>query len=151
MAFVLDASTTMPWCFVDEATPYTEAVLDRLRIEGALVPAVWPLEVANTLLVGERRRRISPAAIAAFTQLVQTLPIEMDEASGLAAVLGPIRSLAWEQTLSSYDASYVELALRRSLALATVDARMRAAAARLRVPLVGEATDGAGAEMPNSG
>ena len=60
MPFVLDASTTMPWCFVDEATPFTEAVLDRLRAEGAMVPAVWPLEVANTLPVGERRRSSPP-------------------------------------------------------------------------------------------
>ena len=61
MALVVDCSVTMSWCFRDEATRYTEDVFDRLRGEPAVVPAIWPLEVANTLLVAERRGRITGA------------------------------------------------------------------------------------------
>lgn len=134
--FVLDASITMAWCFPDEATARSDAVLDRLRVEGALVPAIWPLEVTNSLLLGERRDRLSEADVASFVRLVQSLPIIIDAANTLARIFGPVRALAKEQGLSSYDASYVDLALRESLGLATGDARMREAAIRLGVPLV---------------
>lgn len=134
--FVLDASVTMTWCFPDETTALSEALLDRLRDEGARVPSVWPLEVANTLLLGERQHRLSPADSATFVRLVQTLPIDVDGPSGLELALGAIRAIGKEQGLTSYDASYVELALREGLALATDDGRMRTAAVRLGVALV---------------
>ena len=67
--FVVDANVTMAWCFEDEVTDDTEAVLDRLRSEQAIVPAIWPLEVANVLLVAERRGRISEAQINRFIRL----------------------------------------------------------------------------------
>ncbi|HEY5230790.1 MAG TPA: type II toxin-antitoxin system VapC family toxin, partial [Galbitalea sp.] len=59
--FVIDTSLAMAWCFEDEATPPTEAVLDRLREDQAVVPAIWPLEIANVLLVAERRGRLTEA------------------------------------------------------------------------------------------
>ena len=143
MPFVLDASVTMAWCFSDEATPYTDAVLARFRTAGAIVPAVWSLEVINTLLIGERRGRVTSDDIAVFVNLLQTLRIEIEPASSLAAAVGPVHEIGRVHGLSSYDASYVELALRRRLPLATFDARMRAAAVDLGVPLVVGPIDGA--------
>ena len=135
MAIVMDASVTMAWCFEDEATPYTEAVLDLLRNTGAVVSAVWPLEVANVLLVGERRQRLTPARTARFVQLLQSLPITVDT-EVLTRALGPVLALAREPGLTAYDATYLELAMREGLPLATQDAQLSAAATRLGVPLV---------------
>lgn len=135
MAFVLDASVTLAWCFENEATPYTEAVLERLGDTEALVPAIWPLEVANVLLVGERRKRLTEADTAHFVELLATLPITVEE-EGLTEALGPVLALAREQGLSANDASYLELAARRGLSLATQDRRLSLAATRVGVPLV---------------
>ncbi len=135
--FVLDASLTLAWGFADEATPSTEDVLDRLGGDGALVPAIWPAEVANGLIIGERRGRVSQAQIAHFVDVLTHLPISVNTEGGLALVFGPVLSLAREQGVSVYDASYLDLALRRGLPLATLDSRLRAAATRLAVPLVG--------------
>ena len=131
-AFVLDTSVTMAWCFENEVTPYTEAVLDRLETTTALVPPVWQLEVANVLLVGERRKRLTQAQTARFVQLLRALPIVFEEREGLAAVLAVGR----EHGLSAYDASYLTLALASGAPLATSDAKLRAAAERAGVPLV---------------
>ena len=136
-AFVLDTSVTMAWCFEDEVTPYTEAVLDRLETTTALVPPVWQLEVANVLLVGERRKRLTQAQTARFTQLLRALPIVSEGREGLAALLAVGR----EHNLSAYDASYLALALASGLPLATSDAKLRAAAERAGVPLVTQTGD----------
>jgi predicted nucleic acid-binding protein len=77
-AFVLDCSIAVAWCFEDEATPETDALLDRLRDEGAAVPALWSLEVGNALLQAERRGRLSTAKVAAFVNLLAGLPIAID-------------------------------------------------------------------------
>ena len=66
MPFVVDASITLGWCFADEATPYTRGVLAALKTTYAVVPALWPFEVANTLALAERRKRITQEGIAAF-------------------------------------------------------------------------------------
>lgn len=134
MALVVDCSVTMAWCFEDEVTPYAEAVLDRLRDEEAVVPAIWPLEVANVLLVAERHQRIREAQTVRFTQLLQSLPITI-EGESLPGALGAILSLGRECGLSAYDAAYLEVAARRGLAFATQDKRLIAAARRLGVPL----------------
>lgn len=131
--FVIDASVAMAWCFEDEVTDATEAVLDRLRTERAIVPAVWPLEVANVLLVAERRGRISEAQINRFLRLIGQLPITVDDAgSDLAGVV----ALGRAHGLSSYDASYLLLAERAGLPLATLDARLGGAATQAGVPLL---------------
>ncbi|MDP9363694.1 MAG: type II toxin-antitoxin system VapC family toxin [Chloroflexota bacterium] len=119
-------------------------MLARLREAEAIVPAVWSLEVVNTLLIGERRGRVPSADIAVFVNLLQMLRIELEPASSLAAAVGPVREIGRVHGLSSYDASYVELALRRRLPLAALDARMRAAAVDLSVSLVAGPIDGAG-------
>lgn len=133
--FVLDTSITMMWCFADETTPFSTALLRRLRAEGARVPSLWPLEVANALLVGERRHRLTTADLSRFLALIQTFPITIDEVS-LPGALGPVRALARDQRLSVYDASYLDLALRSALPLATQDRRLRTAAELLGVDLV---------------
>ena len=73
--FVLDCSVTMAWCFDDEATPYTEGVRDSLADMRAVVPSLWPLEVANATIVGERRKRLDEARSTRFFALLSGLPI----------------------------------------------------------------------------
>lgn len=133
--FVLDTSVTMMWCYDDEASADSEALLDRLRSDGATVPALWAVEVANALLVGERRQRLSEAELVSFLRLLETLPITIDSLPPMH-VLGPVRVLARGQTLSVYDASFLELALRTGLPLATFDKRLRAAAERVGVTML---------------
>lgn len=135
MAFVVDASVTMSWCFADEATPYTEAVLTRLDGESAIVPTIWPLEVANVLLVAERRGRLTKAQTARLTAILRAMPISIDHTDVLV-VLGPVLALGREHHLSAYDASYLELAMREGLPLATQDERLRTAASRAGAALV---------------
>ena len=133
--FVLDASVAAGWLFPDEVTEYTETVLDRLRSTGAVVPEIWALEIANILLVGERRQRQTEAQTAYLVQFLESLPITVADGGSLAAVR-PVLALARQQALSAYDASYLELAMRRGLPLASQDSRLRAAAEQVGVPLV---------------
>ena len=135
MAFVVDASVALAWCFEDEATPYAESVLDRLQQTEAAVPWIWPLEVANVLLTAERRQRLTEAQTVRLAQLLRGLPITIDT-EGLTQALGSTLSLGREYGLSAYDTSYLELAMRQGLSLATQDADLREAAARAGVPLV---------------
>ena len=127
--FVLDCSVAVAWCFGDETNSYTEAALQDLADSGAVVPSIWPLEMANVLLVAERRKRISKAQSRRFFELLQTLPIAVDEVSAARAWNG-VLSLAREQHLSAYDAAYLELAMREGLPIATRDNALRKAAMR---------------------
>ena len=135
MAFVVDASTALSWCFEDESNVYSEKVLSLLATDAAVVPAVWPLEVTNALVVGERRGRLTEAKTARFLQLLGQLPIEIDPRQSLGS-FGSVLSLARSHRLSAYDASYIEVAERRGLRLATLDARLREAATGAGVGLV---------------
>ena len=133
--FVVDNSVIMAWCFEDEAGTYTEGVLDQLRQTQALVPVIWPLEVANVLLIAERRDRMNEAQAAHFAQLLQTLPILVDEAD-VGRVLGPVLAVGRAHRLSAYDAAYLELAARHGLPLATRDTRLRKAASNAGVAVL---------------
>lgn len=135
MTFVLDNSVAMAWCFADQATSYTESVFDRLWATDALVPAIWPLEVANVLLVSERTHRLFEAEAARFLRLLEALPIAVDSQSARQA-FGPVLTLGRAQSLSAYDAAYLALAMREGLELATIDESLRLAAARVGVPLL---------------
>jgi predicted nucleic acid-binding protein len=135
--FIVDASITMAWCFEDEATPFSDALLIRARQTGVVVPAIWPLEVANTILIGERRQRLTDALTAQFLLLLASLSITIDD-QALVGAWGPVLTLAREQGLTAYDATYLELGNRLGLAVATTDGRMRAAADRMGIPLVAE-------------
>jgi predicted nucleic acid-binding protein len=126
--FVPDASATLPWRFEDEATPWTEALLDRIEGgEEVLVPAHWPLEVVNGLLVARRRGRINAAQIQEFIEDLAALPIQI-EAPSRPADWPAILALAEQHRLTAYDAAYLEMAKRKALPLATLDEDLRKAA-----------------------
>jgi predicted nucleic acid-binding protein len=129
---VIDCSITMSWCFPDENDPYAREVLRSLPSLPALVPAHWSLEVANSLVVGERCRRLDEASVLTFVALLASLPITLDQETPERALRETL-SLARERNLSSYDAAYLELATRRGLPLATLDQRLRNAAAAVGV------------------
>lgn len=135
MPFVLDASVALAWSFRDERNAYAHRVLRRLEDEPALVPAVWMLEVANGLLVAERRGRFTTADVAQVYGALADLPIEWS-ALTLDQALGPVLELARAHGLSAYDAAYLELAMREGLPLATQDEAVRTAAQRVGLPLV---------------
>jgi predicted nucleic acid-binding protein len=126
-SLVLDASVTMTWCYPDEQSDFAYRVLDKLEIWQAVVPSLWALEVANALVLGERRQRITPADIARFFELLRGLPIETDVQT-VSRALGDTLQLARTHALSAYDAAYLELAMREGLVLATLDGRLKDAA-----------------------
>lgn len=133
---VLDASVTLAWCFPEEGTPYTQQMLDLLANGAeALTPAIWPFEVANALLVGERNKRRTMAQVTAFLQRLATLPIKVDEPR-VDRAFGQILTVARQEQLTEYDAAYLELALREALPLATLDQRLRQAAQHAGIALV---------------
>ena len=129
---VVDASVSMAWCFEDEATQATDALLDRVAVEGAVVPQLWGLEVCNVLLVAQRKGRISEAQSARFLALLHQLPIRTDP-SGTA--LAEVLALGSRHGLTAYDAAYLALAERHAAALATLDADLREAATAAGVEL----------------
>lgn len=136
-ALVLDASVTLAWAFEDEGNAYTDLVLESLATVKAFVPNIWPLEVGNALLVAERRGRLNQAASVQFLALLWQLPIVV-EAERAELMLGEILALAREQRLSTYDAAYLHLAMRRGFPLATNDEVLRQAATRAGVSLFRE-------------
>jgi predicted nucleic acid-binding protein len=133
---VVDASIALSWCFEDEASALSDAVLQELEQTAALAPAIWPLEVANGLRSAERRGRIDEQSIPAATQLLMSLPIEVEEAVGLEPALGRVLSLARSLGLNAHDATYVDLATRRRLPLATADDLLGRAARAAGIELV---------------
>lgn len=136
MEIVVDASVTLSWCFPDEQTPLSLAVLDRLNAgDTALVPAFWSVEVLNSLLVGEKRGRISSNQTQAFLHDLAALRPTFDNAS-VDQVFGAVQNLCREQNLTPYDALYVELALRVRCPLATLDQSQRNAANVLNIECV---------------
>ncbi len=133
--FVLDCSVTMAWCFEDESNKYTEVVLDQLSDGEGIVPSLWPLEVANVLVVGERNKRLTKAQSLRFVELLSDLPIIVDKSTSKKALTG-ILSLAREHSLSSYDAAYLELAMREDLPIATQDLSLKKAAVKCGVRIL---------------
>lgn len=134
-AFVLDVSMTMAWCFKDEASDDTWELLDRLTVDTAIVPGIWSAEVANVLLVAERRRRIDRAEARAFIARLMALPIVVEETSP-SRMLGEVLSIGRETRLAAYDALYLDLAIRHSMPVATTDLSLRTAARKMRVPVL---------------
>jgi predicted nucleic acid-binding protein len=131
---VLDGSLTLAWYFADEADPYADAVAQGLARWEAVVPSLWRLEIANALVVGERRKRSTQAQAAAFVARLELLPIVIDDQTDARASGETIR-LARAHTLSAYDAAYLELAMRRGLPLASLDDPLKQAATAVGVPL----------------
>ena len=130
--FVLDCSITVAWLFEDEFTPQTDELLDRLKDSGALVPALWRLELGNVLARAERLNRITAAQIADYLDLLDRSPIVTDTETESRA-FREILTLARNEGLTTYDAAYLELAVRRRLPLATLDKDLIRAAHRVQV------------------
>ncbi len=135
---VLDASVALAWCFEDELSGAADAVADRLVSEPAMVPAVWPLEVANAIVAAERRGRLTERDAAEVLELLVVLPVEIEATSSRQA-FGAIAAVAREHGLSAYDAAYLELAARLRAPLATFDQRLRAAARSAGIELLVDA------------
>ncbi len=129
---VLDCSVAVAWCFEDEASPETDAILERVRDEGALVPALWHLELGNVLVQAERRKRLTAADTTTRLELIADLPIVTDDETPTRA-LREVLTLARAEGLTTYDAAYLELAMRKGLPLATKDRTLRDAAKRAGV------------------
>ncbi|MBV8458304.1 MAG: type II toxin-antitoxin system VapC family toxin [Acetobacteraceae bacterium] len=132
---MLDASVMVAWCFRDEATPATAALLESMDCRTAWVPGVWHFEVANLLTQAERRGRVTEQSCATFIDILNALPIEID-VDPYARALGPIRNLARVHNLMPYDAAYLDLALRRMLPLATRDRHLQRAATAAAIVLL---------------
>jgi predicted nucleic acid-binding protein len=132
--FVVDASITLSWCFDDETTQTTDAVLHRLLLEGAIAPAHWTLEVANGLRFGERRGRIARRKLTIAEDLLVDLEVDLVPVDVPAALRSTV--LAKQHDLTVYDAAYLQLAAERGLRLATLDEHLAAAARKARVVLV---------------
>lgn len=124
---VLDASIAMTWCYPDEHSGFAYRVLDQLENRQAIVPSLWAVEIANAVIVGERRRRLTASDIAHFFELLQSLSIETDIQTASRAFSDTLQ-LARSHGLSAYDAAYLELAMRERLMLATLDGRLKKAA-----------------------
>jgi len=118
MPFVLDNSVVCGWLLDDQATAYTEAVADRLLDDRAIAPALLRLEYANVLRTACRRGRLVARQAQQAIQQLARLPLDIDREAPDAAQL---LALALRYDLSSYDAAYLELALRRQLPIATQD------------------------------
>jgi predicted nucleic acid-binding protein len=119
----------LSWCFEYEASPEWDALFEQVRDESALVPGLWHLEVANVLLQAEKRGRIASSDVAMRLELIAELPITTDNETS-ARAWREILTLARAEGLTTYDAAYSELAIRRGLPLQTKDAALLAAARR---------------------
>ena len=133
--FVLDCSIAVSWCFEDEASEVCDALLERVRDEGALVPSLWHLELGNVMIQAERRGRVMSADVTTRLELIGDLPIVTDDETPLRA-LHEILALPRAQNLTTYDAAYLELAIRRGLPLATNDKRLRSAGKNTGVQII---------------
>jgi predicted nucleic acid-binding protein len=136
MSLVIDSSATIAWIYVEEGTEAIGQVFDRVVESGSWVPSLWRLEVANVLEMGVRRRRHDAAFRDASLADLGRLPIQVDPDTH-AQAWGVTLQLAERHRLTLYDAAYLELALRRRLALATLDGDLRAAAKAEGVVLLG--------------
>jgi predicted nucleic acid-binding protein len=134
MPFVLDASVAACWAFEDVDHPVAALALERVRADEACVPSLWWFEVRNTLIVNERRGRLTESDTTAFLRALARLNIAVDRSPDEADVL----MLARRRRLTVYDAAYLELARREGVPLATLDTALAAAARAERAPLLGE-------------
>jgi len=125
--FVLDTSVAVAWCFEDETSQYSEAVLEILAAGQALVPSIWPLEIVNVLVHAERQKRLTRAGVSRFLGILGGFSITIDT-GGTSRAFDQILSVARDYRISAYDAAYLELAMHEGLALATLDRDLRRAA-----------------------
>lgn len=135
MSFVLDNSVTMRWFFGDgkpQKLAYAGKILDAMKKTSAHVPATWALEVANVIAGAEAKGLVTEARSQAFLEMLEGVDIEVDAATSAHALSGTLQ-LARRYKLSAYDASYLELALRLGMPLATLDEDLQKAAKKAGV------------------
>jgi predicted nucleic acid-binding protein len=123
---VVDASTALAWCFPDEANAVSDGILFALRGQTLMVPAIWSLEIANTVLVAERRGRLKPHQVQRFLELLAELNIT-EQSQSVSDAVRTVLPLAHAHNLSAYDAAYLDLAVRQGAPLATFDGRLQKA------------------------
>ncbi len=133
--FVIDNSIVMTWCFQDKLSPFADAVLTSLTEAVAVVPAIWPLEVVNLLLVAERQERLRESDSVRFISLLSQLPIVV-ERTWPEKMMRDLLALGRANSLSSYDAAYLELAMRQGLPIATLDSKLLEAAKYVDIPIL---------------
>jgi len=136
-SFVVDASVGLAWLFKDEITAATQSLLEDMSSKPALVPAWWYIEIANVLALAERKGRVSTTEIVDFIAVLDGARIEVDNESPQRA-FSHLLPLCRAHRLTSYDAIYLDLAVRRQLPLATLDEPLRKAAKKLGVKLLGK-------------
>lgn len=139
MSFVLDTSVTMRWFFGDgkpQELAYAGKVLDAMKDANALVPVTWGLEAANVIARAEAKGLVTEARSGAFLEMLEGVDIEVDAAT-FANALSDTLQLARRYKLSAYDASYLELALRLGIPLATLDEDLQKAAKKAGVKKFG--------------
>ena len=129
---VVDASVAAAWFLPDEATPFTEAAVLATAKTEVWVPALWPLEIGNLLLSAQRRKRIDDAKRIELAAAAAGLQVRVDR---VPVSISDLDALAARHRLTSYDAAYLELALRRGLPLATLDKGLLAAMRAAHVPV----------------
>jgi predicted nucleic acid-binding protein len=137
VSVVLDASMTIAWFFRDERTDLPQAVLRRVAAEGALVPSIWRLEVANVLRNAVRRGRCDEGYATRSLRRLGRLRIAVDSETDRHA-WGATTELSRQHDLTVYDASYLELALRSGQTLASGDAAILRAARVVGVTVLGD-------------
>jgi len=136
MSLVLDSSVTLAWAYSDETTQPVTRIFELLSQGGAWVPGLWRLEVAKVLEMSVRRKRHDKTFRDATLADLAQLPIQVDPQTDQQAWSATLR-LAERHQLTLFDASYLELALRRNLPLATLDEDLRRAAEKEKVRVLG--------------
>ncbi|MBA3595800.1 MAG: type II toxin-antitoxin system VapC family toxin [Methylibium sp.] len=132
-SFVLDTSAALSWCFADEHESFSERLLDQATQSGVLVPMLWHTEMAAALLAAQRHGLLESTELRLLGALFDRLQIQTDAAAPERA-RHDVLLLAQETGLSVQDATYLDLAMRRQLPLATFDPSLQRAAAALRIP-----------------
>jgi predicted nucleic acid-binding protein len=133
--FVLDASIVLTWCFPDEESKKAQEVAERIAAGDRVIVPAWRHEMLNALLVGEKRKRLTPELTQAFIDDLVRLPVDIDIPSS-STVFNLVQALCRKHGLTPYDAAYLESAMREKNGLATVDQDLRRAAAAERVELI---------------
>jgi predicted nucleic acid-binding protein len=132
MPFVVDASIAASWLLPDEGHPAATTAYDRLTTEPVIVPALWWFEMRNIFIVNERRGRLDSGKTDKALALLNALPIQQDNKPDEALLM----RMARQYRLTAYDAAYLELAVRETLSLATLDAALASAASAAGVELI---------------
>jgi len=136
MSFVIDASVTLAWFFEDERTAATDALLERLRDDDAVAPSIWMYEICNQLARAMAKGRIDPDQIGVIMGVLGDLTIELASPAPT-----PMIHTAVRHGLSAYDAAYLEIAQARGIPIATLDRRLRTAAADAGVGVLPDALE----------